>query len=92
MRKNYVKLAFILSAFLFSSCGGGKDTAISIAKKWCDLNEKAYKMEDGPAREAAIAERKKFEKETEEKYKGDKAFMDEIKKEAEKCEEESERK
>ncbi len=90
MRKNFLGLILISFAFFFTSCGGGKDTAASIAQKWCDLNGKEYKMEDGPAKEAAKAAREKFEKEMEEKYKDDKAFMDEVGKEVEKCEAASE--
>ena len=86
MKKKLFAAVFILAALIFSSCGGKKETAASIAKKWCDLNGKAYKAADGPEKEAAEAARDKFEKEMEEKYKDNKAFLEEVGKEAEKCE------
>ncbi|MCX6318939.1 MAG: hypothetical protein NTW29_16795 [Bacteroidetes bacterium] len=72
------------------SCGGKKQSASSIAQEWCDLNGKAYKAAEGPEKEAAEKARDKFEKDMEEKYKDNKAFMDEIGKEVEKCEDASE--
>jgi uncharacterized protein YjbJ (UPF0337 family) len=89
MQKKTITLGVAIAALLISSCGGGKETAASIAQKWCDLNGKAYKAE-GAAKEAAKAAKDKFEKEMEAKYKSDKAFMDEIGKEVEKCEDASE--
>lgn len=85
MNKKLFTTLFILAALVISSCGGKKESAASIAQKWCDLNSKAYKAE-GAAKEAAEEARGKFEKEMEEKYKDNKAFMDEIGKEVEKCE------
>ena len=76
-------------AILLASCGGKKETAASIAQKWCDLNGKAHKAE-GAAKEAAEAALNKYENEMEEKYKDNKAFMKEIENEAEKCEDASE--
>jgi ElaB/YqjD/DUF883 family membrane-anchored ribosome-binding protein len=73
-------------ALLLASCGGKKETAASIAQKWCDLNGKAHKAE-GAAKEAAEAALNKYENEMEEKYKDNKAFLKEIENEAEKCEE-----
>lgn len=74
---------------MLMSCGSKKETAASVAQKWCDLNAKAYKAE-GAAKEAAEAAREKFENEMEAKYKDNKAFMDEVEKEVEKCEAASE--
>lgn len=82
--------AFITLAFIavFTACGG-KQSASSIAQKWCDLNGKAFKAE-GEAKAAAEAARDMYEKEMKEKYGKDKDFMDEIDKEIEKCEDASE--
>lgn len=76
-------------SLLLLSCGGKKETAASVAQKWCDLNAKAYKAE-GAAKQAAEEARDKFEKDMQEKYKDNKAFMDEVGKEVEKCEDASE--
>lgn len=89
MKKRSLVLIILSSCLLFTACGGKKETAASIAQQWCDLNAKAYKAE-GAAKEAAEAKRKEFEKKMEEKYKGDEAFMKEIGKEVEKCEDASE--
>lgn len=66
-----------------------KETAASIAAAWCDLNGKAHKA-TGADKEAAEKNRKDFEEAMEKKYGADKAFMDEIGKEVEKCEDASE--
>lgn len=88
MLKKLSVFAFGLG-FLLLSCGSKKETAASVAQKWCELNAKAYKAE-GAAKEAAEAAREKFENEMEEKYKDNKAFMEEVEKEVEKCEDASE--
>lgn len=90
MRKQFAKLAVIAACIFFTACGGGKDTPSSIAQKWCDLNSKVYKAENDAVKDAAKIVRDKFEKDMEEKYKDDKAFMEEIGKEVEKCEDASE--
>lgn len=77
-------------AFLIIACGGKKESASSIAQKWCDLNAKVYKAAEGAEKDAAKAVREKFEKEMEEKYKDNKSFMEEVGKEVEKCEDASE--
>ena len=89
MIKKTINMAAIAVALLLASCGGKKETAASIAQKWCDLNGKAHKAE-GAAKEAAEAALNKYENEMEEKYKDNKAFMKEIENEAEKCEDASE--
>jgi len=90
MKKKFSISVVILLCIAVLSCGSKKETAVSVAQKWCDLNAKAYKAPDGPAKDAAEATRKKFEKEMEGKYKSDEAFMKEIEKEVEKCEAASE--
>ncbi|HRG82621.1 MAG TPA: hypothetical protein PLO99_08905 [Chitinophagaceae bacterium] len=89
MIKKTINMAAIAVALLLASCGGKKETAASIAQKWCDLNGKAHKAE-GAAKEAAEAALNKYENEMEEKYKDNKAFLKEIENEAEKCEDASE--
>jgi hypothetical protein len=90
MKKTLVFPLFILALTLASCGGGGKPSAASIAKDWCELNGKAHKAADGPEKDAAKEARKKFEDDMEAKYKDDKAFMEEIGKEVEKCEDASE--
>ena len=89
MRKQLLSLSALALMLAMVSCGGKKDSAASIAQKWCDLNGKAFKAE-GPAKEAAEMARDKFEKEMEEKYKDKEDFMKEVGKEVEKCEDASE--
>jgi len=86
MKKKTLIFSVWMSVFFFLASCGGKESASSIAKKWCDLNGKVYKAEEGPAKEAAKTARKKFEEEMQAKYKDNKTFMDEIGKEVEKCE------
>ena len=88
-QKSSLLIAAICCLFLFS-CGSKKETAASVAQQWCDLNGKAYKAAEGPAKEAAETAKDKFEKEMEAKYKGNDAFMKEVEKEVEKCEDASE--
>lgn len=89
MRKNFALIIVTAICIFFAACSS-KETASSIAQKWCDLNGKVFKAEEGPAKETAKAARKDFEKKMEEKYKDDKVFMDEVGKEVEKCEDASE--
>ena len=91
MKKWMTALFISLLALGMTSCKGKKETAASIAQKWCDLNAKAYKAAEGPEKEAAEKARAAFEKEMEAKYKDNQAFMSEIGKEVDKCEDASER-
>jgi len=79
-----------MAIILFTSCGGGMGTPESIAQEWCDLNGKVYRAADGPDKEKAKEERKKYENTLEEKYSKDKPMMDKIKKAVEACEGRSE--
>lgn len=81
-------ISFLIIGFLVS-CSSKKETPVSVAQKWCELNAKAYKADES-AKETAEMARDKFEKEIETKYNNDKAFMDELEKEIEKCENASE--
>ena len=88
MKKKLFNLFIACICVAFAACGG-KQSASSVAQKWCDLNAKVHNAE-GSAKEAAKAAIDKFEKEMEAKYKGDEAFMKEVGKEVEKCEDASE--
>lgn len=88
MKKTFLAVAIISLSLAISSCGG-KQSAASVAQKWCDLNGKAHKAE-GDAKATAEAARDKYEKEMESKYGSDKDFMAEVGKEVEKCEDASE--
>lgn len=90
MKQKLTTVTALLFCLAMISCGGKKESAASVAQKWCDLNAKAYKAADGPEKEAAEAAREKFEQEMEAKYKDNKEFMAEVEKEAEKCEDASE--
>ena len=79
----------ILFCVAVLSCGSKKESAASIARHWCELNAKEHKA-DGDAKEAAKTARKKFEADMRAKYEKDEAFMKEIGKEVEKCEDASE--
>lgn len=80
----------VLFCTVLLSCSGKKETAASVARKWCDLNGKVYKATDEAEKENAKKVRENYEKTMEAKYKDNKAFMDELKKEVEKCEAASE--
>ena len=90
MKKKLSISVVILLCLTVLSCGSKKETAASIAQHWCELNAKEHKAPDGEAKEAAKMARKKFEDQMESKYKKDEAFMKEIGKEVEKCEDASE--
>jgi len=79
----------IVSFFLLVSCGGKKESAASIAQKWCELNAKAFKAEQR-LKEAAEKARDKFEEEMGAKYKDNEEFMKQVEQEVEKCEDASE--
>ena len=82
---------FIALSILFAACsGGGKESAASIAQKWCDLNSKVYKAKTDEEKEKAEQKRKEYERSIEEKYKGDSIMRDAVMKEVEKCEDASE--
>jgi hypothetical protein len=89
MKRSTLQLAVLLLALSLLSCGG-KETAASIAKKWCDLNGKVFKAAEGAEKDAAKAARGAFEKTMEEKYKSNETFFKEILAEVEKCEDASE--
>jgi len=85
MKKIMIPLVFLLAA-----CGGGKQTPEEVAHEWCELNAKVEKATDEVEMKKAKDAREAYEREMEEKYKNDEAFMEKVEEEAEKCEEESE--
>lgn len=89
MRQLFSFLFFATTILYLAGCGS-KESPATVAHKWCDLNAKVYKAAEGPEKEAAKAAREQFEKTMEEKYKSDDAFMKEVGKEVEKCEDASE--
>ena len=90
MKKNLLLLSAIVLCLSMAACGGGKKSAASVAKQWCELNGKVAKAAEGAEKEAAKTAMDKWQNEMEAKYKGDEAFMKEVEKEAEKCEAASE--
>ena len=90
MKKNLINLGVAFLCIAFLSCGSKKESAASVAQKWCDLNGKEYKAAEGAEKDAAKKKRKEFEENMKEKYNKDEAFMNEIGKEIEKCEDASE--
>jgi hypothetical protein len=90
MKKNHFLQLLIVLCFTVAACGGGKKSAASLAQEWCKLNGKVAKAADGAEKEAAKAAIDKWENELQVKYKDDKAFRQEVEKEAEKCEAASE--
>ncbi len=91
MKKKLSISVVIFLCIAVLSCGSKKETAASIAQKWCELNAKVHNAPDGgPEYAKAKMAREKFEKEMEGKYKDNKVFMDEVGKEVEKCEAASE--
>lgn len=65
------------------------DTPAAIAAQWCELNGKEFRASEAE-KEAAKAARKEFEEAMQIKYKDNQAFLDEVGKEIEKCEDASE--
>lgn len=90
MKRKAISIPFLFFCIAILSCSSKKESAASIGQKWCDLNSKAQKAEVGTQMLEAKVALKKFEKDIEEKYKGNDSFMKEIENEAEKCEDASE--
>ncbi len=96
--KKILSASAIIALFFFApACSDKKskdaksfDSPAAAAQAWCDLNGKVARASNDAEKEAAKAARKKFEDDLEAKYKDDKAFMDNLEKEAEKCEDASE--
>ena len=83
------KLSFsvaILLCVAVLSCNSKKESAASVAQKWCELNAKVHNATNDAAKDAAKMARKEFENKMEAKYKGNDAFEKELRMEVEKCE------
>ena len=85
MKMKFLAIPVLSLCLLAISCSS-KKSAASVAQKWCDLNGKVARAEEGKEKEGAMADRKKYEEEMQEKYKNDEAFMKEVGVEVEKCE------
>ena len=91
MNRPFSRILLAVATLFIFSCGNkGKESASSIAQKWCDLNGRVEKAQTDEAKDAAKQMRKKFENEIDQKYKGDEKLMKEINDEIEKCENASE--
>jgi hypothetical protein len=89
MRKILTGLAALIFTLSLLSCGG-KDTAKSVAEKWCKLNGKVAKAQTDEEKQKAKDVREEFEKEMDKKYATDSAFLRQVGEEVEKCEDASE--
>ena len=91
MKRNLPGLIIIALCISLLSCSGNKkESAASIAQKWCELNGKVYKATSDEEKDKAKTARKNYENEIDDKYKGDEAFKKELEKEVNKCEAASE--
>jgi hypothetical protein len=89
--KNYcIGLIVLALSVSLIACGDSKVSAKSAAQKWCDLNGKVARATTEEDQSKAKKARKEYETELDNKYKNDQAFLDEVKKEVEKCEDASE--
>lgn len=88
MKKRILSLT-VVSALFLASCGAEKETPETVAKKWCELNQKVKNASDEEAREKAREEREKYEEEIENKYPQDdeknKEFWDKVMDETKGC-------
>jgi cell division protein FtsB len=71
-------LALVVGGLFIATCGGGKQSAASVADKWCKMTADLKKAE-GEARDKLREERKAFENEIEQKHGKDEAFMSKLK-------------
>ena len=93
MKRNLSAITSIAFCILLLACGGNKkESAASIAQKWCDLNAKVHNAATDEEKELAKQARKKFENEMDAKYdnKNNETMKKEVQKEVEKCEAASE--
>ncbi len=92
LAKHKTTLLFLSAtmALTVAACNSEKESPAAIAQRWCELNGKAHRAEEGSAKEAARKDLKDYEQSIEAKHKDDKSFMAEVEKEVEKCEAASE--
>ncbi|MFT3677588.1 MAG: hypothetical protein QM781_16985 [Chitinophagaceae bacterium] len=88
-RFQHAGIVLIVTVLLFS-CSDKKETADSIAAKWCELNGQVTKATGEAEKGKAMTARTEFEKSMEEKYKKDTAMMEAIFRAVEACEAASE--
>ena len=93
MKRNPSVIACIAFSICLLACSGNKkESAASIAQKWCDLNAKVHNAKTDEEKERAKQARKKYENEMDAKYDNEQneALKKEVQKEVEKCEDASE--
>ena len=66
MKKKLSILCIAIFCIAFSSCGG-KQSASSVAQKWCELNGKVFKAADDAEKKGAKAALDKYENDMEAK-------------------------
>ncbi|MGN6292535.1 MAG: hypothetical protein ACTHMV_07295 [Chitinophagaceae bacterium] len=81
----YITLLAV-AVIILMGCGAKKETAETIAAKWCSLNADVTKAAEGEAQQKARQARSDFENAMETKYKEDTAMMRAIFKAVEACE------
>jgi hypothetical protein len=86
--RHFVSIIAISICIVIMSCSS-KETAASVAQKWCDLNGKVYRAEESNKNDARRA-LEEYEIKMRTKYNTDEVFMKEVNREIEKCEDASE--
>ncbi|MBX2934684.1 MAG: hypothetical protein KF825_10585 [Ferruginibacter sp.] len=75
------------SLMLFSSCNNSGKDAQAVIDKYCELNTKVHNAAEGAAKDAAMAEKKAYEKEVDDKYFNDSKTYQIIMEGVKKCDE-----
>lgn len=75
------------SLMLFSSCNNSGKDAQAVIDKYCELNTKAHNAAEGTAKDAALAEKKAYEKEVDDKFFNDSKTYQIIMEGMKKCDE-----
>lgn len=91
MNRKFKHAGIVLTiATVLFACSAKKETAESIATKWCELNGQVSKATGDAEKAKALTTRTEFEKSMEEKYRKDTAMMEAIFRAVEACEAASE--
>jgi outer membrane lipopolysaccharide assembly protein LptE/RlpB len=85
MKKLLLPVCLLAVSLCFTSCGGGKTSVDSIAKKWCELTVRVKNASNTAEKEVAKEKRKNYENEIEAKYKNDEAFLQKLKEATQAC-------
>ncbi len=78
MKTTLLTVLIVVGTLISISCGGKKESAGEIAKKWCALENAADNIHDPEKKQKAQEVADKFEKEIEKKYKDNNEFYLEI--------------